>query len=237
MLVNTDQGFIKSNTQSQYIFGSAQLNIPTILSINGMQLRPYSPSVPLAVVETAVSQGTTVNIGGTGFNNPLVNLFTASGPMGPLAPIPGGTSSNIQVVMPMNAPTGPGTFQVVNSPFTGNVVSNAVAFALGARLTMNNVSQDPPDPTVTVIGSGFSTVSVINLFNQQPNGAVINLGGYGAGGVPRIPLTIVSSNLFTFTVPANAATGPSYVQVINPPYIGFTSTGGDPDGAFFMTAP
>jgi hypothetical protein len=38
-------------------------------------------------------------------------------------------------------------------------------------------------------------------------------------------------------VPFDAVTGPAYVQVINPPFIGFTATGNDPDGGFFMTAP
>jgi len=235
LVVNTDQGFIQSNTQKQYIFGSAALNIPSILTINGMQLRPLSPSVPLAVVETAVPQGSTVSIGGTGFNSPLVNLFTATGPMGPLVPQPGGTASTIQVVMPSNAPTGPGSFQVVNSPYTGNVQSNAVNFALGSQLSINSVSQS--DSTVTVIGSGFSVVSVINLFSQQAGGGVANLGGYNAQGQPRIPLNIVSGNVFTFTVPAGAVSGPAYVHVLNPPFIPFTSTGGDPGGAFTLTAP
>ena len=85
-------------------------------------------------------------------------------------------------------------------------------------------------------GAGFSSVSVINLFAQHAGG-VANMGGYGAGGQPKIPLTLVSGTQFTFTVPAGVLSGPAYVQVINPPYIPFSSTGGDPDGAFTLTVP
>ena len=41
VVVNTDQGFIQSNPESQYLFGSAALDIPTVLSINGVALRPF----------------------------------------------------------------------------------------------------------------------------------------------------------------------------------------------------
>jgi len=235
VVINTDQGFIQSNTQSQYVFGNPSLNIPTITGINGVGLRPFSKTVPLASVETAVAQGTTVSISGTGFNGSMVNLFTATGPIGPLTPNPDSTSTTLWVTIPPGAPTGPGSFQVVNSPYQGNVTSNAVSVALGAQLTVTGVSQT--GTTIHVYGSGFSPVSVINFFNSQPNGAVINLGGYGPTGGPRIPLTLLSDSEFIFSIPSGAASGNSYVHILNPPYIPFSSTGGDPDGSFILSIP
>jgi hypothetical protein len=72
---------------------------------------------------------------------------------------------------------------------------------------------------------------VINFFNAQPGG-VVNLGGLGAGGAARIPLTLVNETRFTFTLPSGAVAGPAYVQVLNPPFNPFASSGNDPDGAF-----
>jgi hypothetical protein len=84
--------------------------------------------------------------------------------------------------------------------------------------------------TVTVTGTGFSVRSVINLYNLQA-GSVVNLGGL-VGSAAKIPLTVVSDTRFTFTRPAGAAAGPAFVEVLNPPFIPFSSSGSDPDGAF-----
>jgi len=233
LVINTDQNYVQSNSQSQLLYGAASANIPTIRSINGVDLHALDPSVPLAYVETVVSPGSPVTITGTGFNSPLVNIFTATGNIGPRAPQPGSTSTFMQIVIPSTAPTGPGSFQVVNNPYTGNVLSNAVSVPIGALLTITSISQS--GNTVTVNGTGFSTVSVINLFNAQGGGAV-NLGGLGASG-PNVPLNIVSPTQFTFTVPAGAVSGPSYIQVLNPPFIAYSSSGSDPDGAFNLVVP
>jgi hypothetical protein len=74
--------------------------------------------------------------------------------------------------------------------------------------------------------------AVINLFTQS--GGVVNLGGFGPGGVARIPLTIVSSTRFTFSKPAGAVAGASFIQAFNPPFVPFTSTGNDPCGSFTL---
>jgi len=236
VVINTDQNFQTSNAQSQYIFGNSSLGMPNITAINGFNLRAFDATVPVANVETAVTQGSTVTITGSGFNaGALVNLFSAAGPIGPLTPLAGGTSTTLQVQIPANAPTGPGAFQVVNSPYTGPVISNAVSVPIGAPLTISSVAQN--GSTIDVHGTGFSVVSVINFFNAQPGGAVLNLGGYGGNGQPNIPLNVVSDTEFTFAVPAGAASGKSYVQVINPPYIPFSSTGADPHGGFTLVVP
>ena len=230
VVINTDEGFIQSNPESQYVYGAAGANIPTITGVNGVSLRPFELGVPVASIETAVSQGSTVTITGTGFANAMVNLFTANSAYA-LSVKPGANSTMIQVDIPAGAPTGPGALQVVNAPFVGNVTSNSVSVPIGAPLTLTGVSQS--GNVITVVGTGFSVVSVINFFNVASNGAVTNFGGYGANG-PRIPLNVVSDTMFTFTVPAGAVTGSAYVQVINPPFIPFSSSGGDPHGAFHL---
>ena len=179
-------------------------------------------------------QGATVAIGGSGFNGPLVNLYTAQGNLGPLAPLAGGTSTQIQVTIPAAAPTGPGSLQVVNFPYAGNVASNAVSLPIGARIGISGVSQTAT--AVTVAGSGFSSRTIVNLFNAQGGGAV-NLGGLDASGNARIPLTSVSPTQLTFAVPAGAADGAAFVQLLNPPFIPFSSSGNDPDGAFHLVVP
>jgi len=140
----------------------------------------------------------------------------------------GGTSTQIRVTIPSDTPTGPGSFQVVNSPYRGNVISNAVSVPIGALVTISGVTQ--VGSTVTVRGTGFSVMSVINFYNGSGN-----LGGLSGTG-PNIPLTVDSDHQFHFTVPANAVTGPAFVEVPNPPFIPFSSSGTDPAGGFWLTA-
>ena len=84
-----------------------------------------------------------------------------------------------------------------------------------------------------VNGTGFSSLTVINLFNKQGTKA-LNLGGLKPGGAPKIPLVFVNQNHFTFTKPSAAMPGASYVQALNPPYVPFTSSGNAPGGAFTL---
>jgi hypothetical protein len=230
-VVNTDQGWASSSARGQLVYGSPPDNLPTVLSVGGVPLRAFDPSIPTANVETLVLPGTTVTLSGTGFNAPLVNLFTAAGNTGPLAPLAGGSATSLQVVIPAGTPTGPGSFQVVNAPYTGNVQSNAVSAPVGALVTVTEVSVD--GSTVTVNGTGFCPLTVINLFNLQGDTAV-NLGGLNGDGSSKIPMTIVSSTRLTFEKPAGAAAGPSFVEVLNPPFIPYSSSGHDLDGAFVL---
>jgi hypothetical protein len=87
--------------------------------------------------------------------------------------------------------------------------------------------------TITVNGRGFSTLTVINFFNTQ-GGGVMNMGGTTAKGTPKIPLKFVNQDRFTFTKPAAARPGPSYVQALNPPFVPFTSSGNNPGGSFIL---
>ena len=234
LVVNTDQGFVQSNPQSQLLRGAAVLNIPTILGVNGVGVSAFDPNVPLAYVGTVLVPGGVATISGTGFSGPLVNLFTSSGNLGPLAPQPGGSATQFQIAVPSNAPTGPGSLQVVNSPYLGNVVSNAVSVPIGATVGIDGITQS--GTAITVRGSGFSTASVLNLFNRQGS-ATVNLGGLDGQGRARIPLTSVTPTQLTFAVPAGAVAGSAYLQVINPPFIAASSSGNDPDGAFVLVVP
>jgi hypothetical protein len=227
-VINTDQGYVESNVVTALLDGDAASGLPTILSIDGVGLGPPDPSIGVAHVDTVVAKGGTATITGTGFSNPLVNLFTAAGNVGPLVPLAGGTATQVQVVVPAGAPTGPGNFQVVNRPTYR--ASNAVASVVGATPSVTHVGAS--GATITVTGTGFSTLSVINLYNLQ-GGGVVNLGGLGPAGA-NIPLTIVSDTQLTFVRPAGAVAGPAFVEVLNPPFIPFSSSGDDPDGAFTM---
>jgi hypothetical protein len=231
-VVNTDQGYAQSNSESALLVGNASMNMPTITAINGVALSAADSSVPLANVDTVLTQGSTVTVTGTGFNNPLVALYTATGNLGPLSPVGGWTSTQFQIVIPTAAVTGPGALQVINSPYTGNVQSNTVSVPIGNRIHVTHVSQS--GSTITVDGSGFSPLTQISFFNLQGT-QVANLGvQVNASG----SLTFVNSTRFTFQVPSGAVPGPSYIQALNPPFITpASSSGNDPGGAFTLTAP
>ena len=80
--------------------------------------------------------------------------------------------------------TGPGSFVVSNSGSGGTYAlkSNAVSVPIGAQITISSVSQT--GSTITVNGTGFSTLTVINFFNVQ-GARSVNLGGLNAAGAPR----------------------------------------------------
>jgi hypothetical protein len=233
VVVNTDRGFASSNAQSQLLYGAASANLPTLQAVNGVALAAADPGAPLAYVQTVLTAGATMTLTGSGFNAPLINLFTIAGAPGPLVPLSGGSSTAVRVVVPAGVATGPGALQIVNAPYAGNVMSNAVSVPIGAAIGITRVTQ--AGALVTVDGTGFCPSTVLNLFNRQGTGT-INLGGINAAGAPRIALTSVTATRLTFSVPPGAASGPAYVQAINPPFIADSSTGGDPDGAFTLIA-
>ncbi len=118
---------------------------------------------------------------------------------------------------------------MINNPYTGSVGSQTVFVPIGDPPTISGVGQN--GATITVAGTGFASGAVVNFFNKQANGSVVNLGGFG------LSVTIVSPTQLRFTVPNGAVPGPCYIQVVNPPYISFTATdGSDPDGGFTLTA-
>jgi hypothetical protein len=219
--------------------------IPSITSINGVPLAATSsdPSFATNNVETVVLQGTTAKLGGTGFdiaNGVAVDIFCACPPTGKITQFfnkgdPRLTSTLIMYPLAAKGllnspPTGPGSFVVSNKGLDGKYAekSNAVSVPIGARISVSSVSQLAS--VITVIGTGFSKLTVINFFNQGATPP--NLGGLKPDATPRIPLTIVSDTKFTFKVPAGAIPGPAYVRALNPPFVPFSSSGTGPGGAF-----
>ena len=246
-VVNKDQTFVASNLVFGLLQGSAGAGIPTITGIDGMGLAPTSgnPNYATNNVETVVAQGSVVSLAGSGFdvtNGVAVDLFCAcpKGKVGPFHLKPGdaglrATSINLALPaagQPNSPPDGPGSFVVINKGADGKFSkqSNAVSAPIGARISVTSVSQT--GSIITVDGTEFSALTVINLFSLKGT-KVVNLGGL-AGGAPVIPITLVDSTQFTFAVPAGAAAGPAYVQALNPPFVPFTSSGNDPAGAFTL---
>ena len=175
-MVDTDQGFKASNSLPALLQGSAAAGIPTLTQINHVDLAATSsePSYAANNVETIVEQGTSVTLNGTGFdavNGVAVNVFCActGGKMGPfmVAPGPALTSTSFSFPLPASVPTGPGSVVVINKGADGDFSksSNAVSVPIGAAITVTSVTQS--EGTVTVNGTGFSTLTVINLFNRQ----------------------------------------------------------------------
>jgi len=246
-VVNTDQGFAASNTATTQLFGSPAAGFPNLTAINGVGLAATStnPSFATDNVETVVVQGRVVTLDGNGFDTVhgvAVDLFCAckGGKVGPFFLNPGNPglrATSLSFPLPSagpNAPpTGPGSFVVSNKGSSGTFgkKSNAVSVPIGARITVASVSQS--GTVITVKGTGFSILTVINLFNTQ-GAKVVNLGGLKPNGAPKIPLTVVNSTEFTLTRPAAAVPGPSYIQALNPPFVPFTSSGNAPGGSFTL---
>jgi hypothetical protein len=245
-VVNTDTGFKSSNLAAALLQGSAAAGIPTITTINGVGLAATSsnPSFAIDNVQTVVVPGSLVTLGGSGFdtvNGVAVDLFCActGGKVGPFFINPGAglTSTRISFTLPAAGPnvpvTGPGSFVVSNATASRSyaVKSNAVSAPIGQGISVTSVTQS--GTTITVNGTGFSDLTVINFFNTQ-GGGVVNLGGLNSRGAPAISLTLANPDQFTFTSPAGAVSGASYVQALNPPFVPFTSSGNDPGGAFTL---
>jgi len=237
-VVNTGKGFLASNVVSALLQGNPAAGIPTLTSINGMGLAPTSSEPAYAVnnVATVVVQGKTVTLGGMGFDvskGVTVDLFCdCSGGKVEFNVTPL-SSTSISFLLPASGPdaptTGPGSFVVINKG--DGKVSNAVSVPIGQRISVTSVKQS--GTTITVNGTGFAQkMTVLNLFNTQASG-VVNLGGLGPGG-PQIALAFINSDQVTFTKPAKAVPGPSYVQMLNPPYTPFTTSGSGPLGSFTL---
>jgi CSLREA domain-containing protein len=239
-LVRRDEGSTESTKVGAVLQGNPNLNpkVPGITGLNGVPLSATSsePSIKTANVEGLIIPGASATIQGSGFDNPRVNIFSASGNCAPGGDDPGikpisSNATSITLTVPGSCGVGPGSVQVINFKDAFRA-SNAVSVPIGAQVTVSNVSVN--GSTVTVNGTGFNSLTVINLFASS-GGNVVNVGGLNGGGSANIPLTIVNSNQLTFTRPGGLSPGAAYVQVLNPPFIPFSSSGNDPDGAFTVS--
>ncbi|HEV3109277.1 MAG TPA: kelch repeat-containing protein [Candidatus Binataceae bacterium] len=246
-VVNTDQGFTTSNMRTALLEGAASAGIPSLTAINGVALAATSAAPGYATdnVETVVPQGSEVTLQGNGFdtaNGVAVDVFCACarGKVGPFFINPGDpglSATSITVALPATGPNalpvGPASFRVSNKGADGHYTrySNAVSAPVGRRIQVMSVTQE--GTTLIVDGTGFSTMTVLNFYATQ-KGAIANLGGFTPSGAAAIAITLVSDTELRFAVPAGAAPGPAYVQAINPPFVPFSSTGNDPNGAFIL---
>jgi hypothetical protein len=243
VVVNTDEDFVQSNPGFALLQGSAAAGLPSITGLNGFPLAPTSldPDYAVANVETTLLQGSPLVIDGNGFDTTHgvgVDVFCACPDAGGkvtqfLTPgNPGLKPDSITFPLPAAATTGPGSIIVSNfAGGTYSAKSEAVSVPLGAQINVTKVTQSAD--TITVDGTGFSTLTVINLFNAQA-GKTVNLGGLNSHGAANIPLTLISSTRFTFTLPADAVAGPAFIEALNPPFLAYTSSGNDPCGAFTL---
>jgi hypothetical protein len=247
-VVNIDQGFAASNFKGTLLQGLASAGIPSLASINGKGLAATSrnPSFGTDNVETVLEQGTNVTLGGMGFDTRdgvAVDLFCAC-PKNSGSKIPtiflnpgniglGATSLTVALPPASILPPGPGSIVISNRGADGlySRKSNAVSVPIGAPISVTSVSQR--GSTITVSGTGFSTLTVINFF-AATSGGVANLGGLNARGTARIPLKLSSANQFTYSTPTGALPSPAFVQAFNPPFVPFTSSGTGSGGGFTL---
>jgi hypothetical protein len=243
-VVDTDESHIASNSVVTLLQGDPASGLPSVFGINGAGLAAssYDPDVAVANVETVVTASGPVVLAGSGFdtvNGVGVDLFCdcPDGKAQTAFLLPGdpGLSSGY-LTFPLQSSgagtpiIGPGAFQVTN--LGDGFKSAAVAAPIGERIAVTGVAVNAG--SITVTGTGFSALTVINLFNLQTAGGVVNLGGLNPDGTPKIPLTLISNHQFVFTLPAAAVAGPAFVQALNPPFIPFTGSGDDPGGAFVI---
>jgi hypothetical protein len=132
VVVNSDEAFRESNVVGQHLFAGPSTGIPSLTGVNGSALEPPDAATPFARVTAPVQAGSTISLEGTEFREPRVNLFASAGNLGPLDPIAGGTASRIRVSLPAGTPAGTVSLQVVNHPYTGNVLSNTVSATVSA---------------------------------------------------------------------------------------------------------
>lgn len=111
-MINTDAGFTVSNVASALLQGNPAAGIPTITSVNGKGLAATSSDPIFAVnnVETVVTQGAAVKVGGTGFDTVhgvAIDLFCscAGGKVGPFFLNPGDprlSATQLTFMLPAN---------------------------------------------------------------------------------------------------------------------------------------
>ncbi len=235
-----------SNVVSAALTGDAAEGIPTITSVDGIAVAADSTDLGIHQdnVEKLIHQGDVVTIGGTAFdsvNGVVVDMFCNGCPGGKVAIPAIASPTSVMITVPLPDPgtgipaiTGNVSFDVTNAgaDHLFKFKSNAVAVPILALPAVTSVIQ--AGNTITVTGNGFIPGSVLNFFNLQPCGGVVNLGGADATGHSNIPLTISSLTMMSFTVPAGAQKSPAYVQIVNPPFVPFTSSGTGPGGAFTL---
>ncbi len=132
-VTNSDQDSRTSNTVCENLVGPPNQSPPTIFSINGPSVAAPDCSIPYNRINTVLVPGSTCKVRTGGAIQPQAHVVTATSDSGAL-PMSGGSNS-WSFVVPSNTPSGPATVYLVTSPYTGNVVSNAVSLTIGTAAT------------------------------------------------------------------------------------------------------
>jgi hypothetical protein len=176
-VVNTDQGYIGTEYQQALLYGRADLNRPTILSINGGSLHSPDGALPRVYVARRSTPASEVTIGGTGFNNAGVNFFTSVGKHGSTVPETRRHGYADEAGHSSQAPLGLGAFEVINNPYTGAWARRRCS----CRSVIHRRSAGEPK-RFNDHGDrhGLRNGAVVNFFNKQRNGSVVNSRRNGA---------------------------------------------------------
>ena len=196
---STPTGFRPSNPGFALLQGSAAAGLPSITGLNGNVLAATSidPDFAVANVETTLLQGSPVVINGTGFDithGVAVDVFCACHGRQAADQVPRTRQSQPEVQFDHLHPaaddadrTGVDHREQRRRRQLQRQEQRGVGAAGGADHRDQGHQIGKPGSTVTVDGTGFSTLTVINLFNTQARGSV-NLGGLKPDGMPQIPL-------------------------------------------------
>jgi hypothetical protein len=224
-LVRTDMGFDQSRAVTFVLAGNTAHGVPGLRGLDAaLSPTSWDPNVAIPNVERVYAPGSTTYAGGTLPHREatVVNVFGADGncaPAGGVVPTAVGYDW-LEFQVPAGCPVGPGAFQLVDTA-TGRS-SNVVSAPLGEPIDISDVAISSTGVTVT--GSGFNRLTVVNLFARDGAGTLVNFGGYDAAGWPRIPVTVVDSHTLTFDLPVEVRSGACFVEALNPPFVDFSSS-------------
>lgn len=219
--IDRNAGYRTSNPLCFNLVGPAGASPPTLARVAGVALAAPDCAVPHAHVDTVLTPGATFTVHGEHLREPRLNVFTATGNVGPLEPVGPPTSMDAVFALPNATAVGASTLVLVNDPYEGNVSSNAVVVSVGARIAVDAVTQE--GDRIVVTGKGFAANTVLNLFNRQ-GGAAVNLGGLDGTGKPVLGLDVISPERIEVSRPPNAVPGPAFVQALNPPFLASTAS-------------
>lgn len=198
-------------------------------------VRVFRPEpLTLSPVRDLVVPGRRLVLEGTGFTAGSVVQLWVKGPAGvgshgPISP-DGFAPTTLTCTVPATIPAANAiaSLQVVNTDqgyAASNVEEQYLVDAAVADGRAAATSVEVRGATVTVTGSGFCSLTVVNLFVTR-EGAIENLGGLRRDGSPRIPLHVLGPDRLTFERPAGAPAGVAAVEALNPPFRDASGAGG-----------
>jgi RHS repeat-associated protein len=177
------------------------------------QFTVFNPIITSLEPSAAPLNGT-ITINGSGFGagfSGYVDSVLINGAGVPIATCPNGfacwSDTQIQVLIPGNAPTGAGSVTVNNNGY----LSNAFPFTITPPPVITGVSPTTGEPTtvITISGSGFGATQANSTAAVGGINAVVSSWSDGqiVASVPNIPM----NGLITVTVAGVTAQGPLFI--------------------------